>query len=46
MNHLKNLMESLEHGSNEVLVDAEIGRKAMIPLQRMLDFRARQLASA
>lgn len=46
MNHLKNLMESLEHGSNEVLVDPEIGRKAMIPLQRMLDFRARQLASA
>lgn len=46
MNHLKNLMESLEHGSNEVLVDPEIGRKAMIPLQRMLDFRAQQLASA
>lgn len=46
MNHLKNLMESLEHGSNEVLVDREIGRKAMIPLQRMLDFRAQQLASA
>lgn len=46
MNHLKNLMESLEHGSNEVLVDADIGRQAMVPLQRMLDFRARQLASA
>lgn len=46
MNHLKNLMESLESGSDEVLVDPEIGRKAMIPLQRMLDFRERQLASA
>lgn len=46
MNHLKNLVESLESGSDEVLVDPEIGRKAMIPLQRMLDFRERQLASA
>lgn len=46
MNHLKNLMETLEQGSNEVLVDPEVGRQAMIPLQRMLDFRERQLASA
>ncbi len=45
MNHLKNLMESLEQGTNEVLVDPEVGRKAMIPLQRMLDFRERQLAA-
>lgn len=45
MNHLKNLMESLEQGSNEILVDAEVGRRAMIPLQRMLDFRERQLAA-
>ena len=44
MNHLKNMMESLESGSNEVTVDPELGRRAMIPLQRMLDFRERQLA--
>lgn len=44
MNHLSNLAESLERGLNEVYVDAELGRQAMIPLQRMLDFRERQLA--
>lgn len=40
MNGLENLAESLEKGSNEVLVDPELGAKAMIPLQRMLDFAA------
>jgi len=25
-------------------VDAELGRRAMVPLQRMLDFRERQIA--
>ena len=46
MNHLKNMMEALE-GTNsevEVKVDAELGRRAMVPLQRMLDFREQQLA--
>ncbi len=43
MNHLKNLRDSLARGNNEVLVDPELGKRAMIPLQRMLDFRARQL---
>lgn len=38
MNGLENLAECLEQGSNEVFVDAELGRKAMIPLQRMLNF--------
>ena len=42
MNALDNLADSLEHGSNEILVDPELGRRAMIPLQRMLDF-AKQL---
>ena len=46
MNHLENLMLSLEQGSNEVFVDPELGKKAMIPLQRMLDFREKQLAVA
>ncbi|MCG2634245.1 MAG: quinolinate synthase NadA [Gammaproteobacteria bacterium] len=45
MNHLKNLMESLESGRNEIEVDPELGRRAMIPLQRMLNFREEQLAA-
>ena len=44
MNHLKNMMESLEQGANEVLVDPEVGQQAMVSLQRMLDFREQQLA--
>src|SRR5690606_17854955 len=44
MNHLRNLADSLEQGANEVLVDPELGRRAMIPLQRMLDFREAQLS--
>jgi quinolinate synthase len=40
MNGLGNLAECLEQGSNEVFVDAELGKKAMIPLQRMLNFAA------
>ncbi|HCO61611.1 MAG TPA: quinolinate synthase [Porticoccaceae bacterium] len=43
MNHLKNLRDALAKGSNEVLVDPELGKRAMIPLQRMLDFREQQL---
>ncbi|WP_299579990.1 quinolinate synthase NadA [uncultured Microbulbifer sp.] len=39
MNSLENLCAVLERGDNEIFVDAELGRKAMIPLQRMLDFR-------
>jgi len=38
MNALDNLLETLEQNSNEIHVDPEIGKKAMIPLQRMLDF--------
>lgn len=40
MNNLENLYLSLRDNRNEVLVDPELGRRAMIPLQRMLDFRA------
>jgi quinolinate synthase len=39
MNELEQLRNSLANGTNEVLVDPEIGRRAMIPLQRMLDFK-------
>ena len=42
MNTLQNLYESLLNGSNEILVDPALGKLAMIPLQRMLDFRKGQ----
>lgn len=45
MNHLKNLMESLDSGSNEVMVDPALGQRAMVSLQRMLDFREQQLSA-
>ncbi len=38
MNSLESLYESLSTGANEVLVDANLIKQAMIPLQRMLDF--------
>lgn len=39
MNDLERLAHVLEHGGQEIHVDPELARKAMIPLQRMLDFR-------
>lgn len=45
MNHLENLMVSLEQGANEIHVDPEVGKRAMVSLQRMLDFREQQLAA-
>ncbi|MDR2213798.1 MAG: quinolinate synthase NadA, partial [Pseudomonadales bacterium] len=42
MNGLGNLYESLLHGSNEVVVDPALGKQALVPLQRMLAFRAAQ----
>ncbi len=38
MNSLDNLAHALETGSNEVLVDADTARRALIPLERMLAF--------
>ncbi|APV48253.1 quinolinate synthase [Betaproteobacteria bacterium GR16-43] len=38
MNGLHNLAEVLETQRNEVLVDPEIGRRAKIPIERMLEF--------
>ena len=40
MNTLENLYHSLKTDSNEIEVHAELAKKAMIPLQRMLDFAA------
>lgn len=39
MNTMENLYNSLLRGENEIVVDAELGRLAMIPLQRMLNFK-------
>ncbi len=39
MNALENLESSLRDGSNEILVEESIREKAMIPLQRMVDFQ-------
>ena len=38
MNALQNLEEVLRTGSNEVLIEEEIRRRAVVPIQRMLDF--------
>ncbi len=38
MNSLQNLEQVLRTGSNEILIEEEIRRKAVIPIQRMLDF--------
>ncbi len=40
MNHLDNIISSLTEGSNEIRVDAALGKKALLPLQRMLSFTA------
>ncbi|MDX1489754.1 MAG: quinolinate synthase NadA [Pseudohongiellaceae bacterium] len=38
MNSLQNLYESLRDGTNQISVDPTLAKRAMIPLQRMLDF--------
>ncbi len=38
MNDLTQLAQALEQGKNEIIVDETIRHKALIPLQRMLDF--------
>ena len=40
MNSLETLLHALENDLNEVQVDLDLAAKAMIPLQRMLDFSA------
>jgi|TARA_B100000315_G_scaffold257221_1_gene305344 quinolinate synthase len=40
MNALENLLRTLERGTDEIHVDAETGRKALIPLERMVSFLA------
>lgn len=40
MNNLEKIIRALEEGSDEIHVDGKLAEKAMIPLQRMLDFKA------
>ena len=40
MNVLENLESSLVEASNEMLIDDELRQKALVPLQRMVDFQA------
>ncbi|SEG01452.1 quinolinate synthase NadA [Marinobacterium lutimaris] len=40
MNGLENILQALQEGKDEVLVDEALIEKAKIPLQRMLDFQA------
>lgn len=38
MNTLEDMIQSLRNGTNEVLVDPQIGQQALIPLERMVKF--------
>ena len=40
MNSLQAMVDSLLNNTNEIHVDVELGKRAMVPLQRMLDFAA------
>lgn len=42
MNALQNLEEVLTSGGQEVLVDPDVGRRALLPIQRMLEFAREQ----
>jgi len=44
MNSLEKIIHALEEGTDEIHVDPELGKKAMKPLQRMLDFKASNLS--
>ncbi|NND56886.1 MAG: quinolinate synthase NadA [Xanthomonadales bacterium] len=39
MNELESLAQVFDRPDNEVFVDEELGKRAMLPLQRMLDFK-------
>ncbi len=40
MNELENLANVFEQSDNEILVEASLAEKALLPLQRMLEFKA------
>ncbi len=39
MNNLDNLLDSLKNGTNEIEVAPDLAKRAILPLQRMLDFK-------
>lgn len=43
MNSLNNLEHSLRTGENEIVIPEEMAARAMVPLQRMVDFRKKTL---
>jgi quinolinate synthase len=38
MNALQNLEQVLLKGDQEILIDPALGRRALVPIRRMLDF--------
>lgn len=42
MNELETLIEVLERGGNEILIDPQVGSRAYLPIKRMLDFNLAQ----
>jgi quinolinate synthase len=42
MNALQNLQQALDNGDNEILIDPAVGKQAVAPIRRMLDFAAAQ----
>lgn len=45
MNELENLATVFDRDDNEIHVDPELGRQAMVPLQRMLEFSGKRRAA-
>jgi quinolinate synthase len=45
MNSLQNLADTLESGANEITLDADIGRRAVVCIDRMLDFAVQRKAN-
>jgi len=46
MNELESLAEVFDVGGNEVFVHPDLGKRAMLPLQRMLDFKKKNVGAA
>ena len=42
MNSLRKLVQCLETGSGEIYIDPELGKRAKLPIQRLLDFAKEQ----
>ncbi len=42
MNGLRNLTQVLETGSNEIVINEAIRKRAVLPIRRLLDFAQRR----